>query len=88
MGSTAERGDGDFEEDRVIERVSLMVERIGTTIEKIHRIRQRSSLTWEVFQIVQERMAEVLLKHIKNPQIVDAICDDWGEISVPLDRNW
>jgi hypothetical protein len=63
---------------------SILVERVGRQIERIHRMKQTSAVTWEAVNLLIEKMGMVLTKHVKDTDLVQAITRDWMDIEVPL----
>lgn len=67
-----------------LELASNLMDKAGRMIERIHKIKQTSAVTWEAVQILIERMGMVLTKHIKDHDLIEAITHDWNDIEVPL----
>lgn len=70
-----------------IESAARLASEVGRMVERIHKIKQTSAVTWEAVNAMLEQMGMVLLKHMKDPQVIDAIQRDWGQISIPTTRT-
>jgi hypothetical protein len=70
-----------------LELASNLMDKAGRMIERIHKIKQTSAVTWEAVQMLLERMAFVLLKHIQDHDVVEAIKRDWMDIDIPLSAS-
>lgn len=71
----------DFEPETV-RSLTLLADQLRKTVETINDKRFKASLSVETFQIIQYRMAEVLMKYVSDPEILDRIADDWKKIAV------
>lgn len=66
-----------------LESASRLASEVGKMVERIHKIKQTSAVTFEAVHLLLERMGLVLLKHVKDKDVVDAITRDWNELEIP-----
>lgn len=70
-----------------VESAGKLAAEVGKMVERVHKLKQTSAVTYEAVTLLLEQMGMVLLKHMKDPQVVAAIQRDWGEINIPVVPN-
>jgi hypothetical protein len=63
-----------------IDSAAVLVERISRVVEKVHRIEQTSAVTVEAVNMLLERMAMVVFKHVKDDEVLEAVKRDWAAV--------
>jgi len=62
--------------------VSLLVDRIGRTVERIHKIRSNTSVTHEKLGAIFNSMTAVLVMHVDDKTKMQRILEGWKKIVV------
>jgi hypothetical protein len=74
-----------------LESLANMAERFSRIAEKLHKIKTTGTMTlldaMGLVKTFQERVAWVIMKHIKDNEILTAICADIDQIDIPVERH-
>lgn len=65
-----------------VKGISLLAESLRRMVETINEMKLRTAITKEVFDVIQQRMAEIVMKYITDPDILEKIAVDWSRILV------
>lgn len=68
-----------------ISSVSIVIDRVGKMAERIHKMKQTSTITWESVQQLLDKMGLVLVRHITDGEIIDKIRKEWHDIEIKID---
>lgn len=71
----------DFDPETV-KSLTLLSEQLRKTIESINDKKFKTMITKDVFDLILFRMAEVLMKHVVDQEILERIQQDWARIAV------
>ena len=71
----------DFEPETV-KSLTLLAEQLRKTVDSIADKKFKSMITMDTFNLLMYRMAEVLMKHVSDPEVLERIQLDWAKISV------
>lgn len=70
-----------------IEGTARLVKDIGALVEKMHRMKQTTSVTLEAVSIYSERLLLAVFRHVKDKKILAALKDDWSRIGIDMDQG-
>jgi len=62
--------------------VSVLVDKIGRTVERIHKIRSSASISHEQLGAIFNSMSAVLLLHVQDDKVKQQIFEGWKRITV------
>jgi len=65
-----------------VSAASVIIDRVGRMAERIHKMKQTSTLTWEAVSALLDRMGLVLAHHVKDADVIAAISKEWNEIEI------
>ena len=71
----------DFDPETV-RSFTLLADQLRKVVETINDKRFKASISLETFNLIQYRMAEVLMRYITDPEILEKISGDWAKIAV------
>jgi len=70
-----------------IDGSARLIKDIAAVVEKMHRMKQTSSVTLEAVSIYAERLLLVVFRHVKDKNVLSALKEDWGRVGVDLDEG-
>jgi hypothetical protein len=59
-----------------------LLEMISRVVERMHKMRETSSVTVAAVRHLMDQMGLVLTKHVQDGEVLDAITRDWAEIQI------
>lgn len=73
---------GDDLDPETVKSLSLLTEQIRKTVDSMNDRRFKASISMDVYNLILFKMAEVLMKHVQDQELIERITADWERISV------
>ncbi len=70
-----------------IDGMARLIKDIGGLVEKMHRMKQTTSVTLEAVSIYAERLLLVVFRHVKDKDILSKLKDEWARIGIDMDQG-
>lgn len=70
-----------------VDGVTRLVKDIGGLVEKMHRMKQTTSVTLEAVTIYAEKLLLVVFRHVKDKKVLAALKAEWSSVGIDLDQG-
>jgi hypothetical protein len=80
--ATAARQLENNKSESIEETASLMIDKIGRMVERIHRMKIGEMVSIAVVRLIHVRMADVVLKYVDDERLLRQIQQGWDMIEV------